>query len=127
MTETLASVLEAFTTHRLSHRKGAYPAALRRRAVDQLTRTERHELAARLGLSAAQVDRWDRVKAMGSAPTADFFDVTPPQVEAKPVAFDGLQVEVALPTGACLRLRGHVDAPTLRCLVAALHEAGAAT
>jgi hypothetical protein len=33
---------------------------------------------------------------------------------------------VALPTGACLRLRGHVDAPTLRCLVAALHEAGAA-
>ena|SRR5687768_14309296 len=117
MTETLASVLEAFTTHRQSHRKGAYPAALRRRAVDQLTRAERHELAGCLGLSAAQVDRWDRVKGMGSAPTAEFFDVAAPRVEAKLVALDGLQIEVALPTGACLRLRGHVDAPTLRCWV----------
>src|SRR6478736_9255741 len=111
MTETLASVLEAFTTHRQSHRKGAYPAALRQRAVDQLTRAERHELAARLGLSAAQVDRWDRVKAMGSAPTADFFDVTPPQVEAKPAALDGLQVEVALPTGCLFASSGPCRCP----------------
>jgi hypothetical protein len=126
MTDTLASVLQAFTTYRQAHRKGAYPAALRRHAVDQLTRAERHELAARLGLSATQVDRWDRVKARASAPPADFFDVTPSKVEATDVGLDGLHVEVTLPTGACLRLHGRVDAQALRSLVAALHEVGAA-
>jgi len=127
MTETLTSVLQAFITYRRAHRKGAYPATLRRRAVDQLTRAERHELAARLGLSATQVDRWDKVKARSPAPAAEFFDVTPPKAEAKAVALEGLHVEVALPTGACLQLRGHVDAQTLRSLVSALYQAGGAT
>ena len=73
----------------------SYVLGVSTRRVDRLVKA--------MGLGA-RLDRWDQVKAIGSAPTADFFDVTPPQVEAKPAALDDQKaLERALSCVAAVR------------------------
>lgn len=124
MAETFTSILEAFTTYRQTARKGPYPAALRRRAIEQLTRSERLELGGRLGLSPTQMARWEslmRPKKSVAAASAFFEVQAPPPPSAVP---EPLQIEVVLRGGAVLRMRGHVDAASLKVVIAAAQEAG---
>ncbi len=110
MPDSLDSIHQAFVTYRQTHRRGAYPLSLRRRAVAALTVDARLELAARLGLTADQVHRWNVLSESHSG-TPQFFEV--PSVVAQPSVQAGLCVEVQMPNGVILRLRGEIDANVL--------------
>lgn len=124
MSDTLDSIHQSFAEHRQHHRKGAYPVALRRRAALGLTRSDLLQLAARLGLTAAQVGRWSALAEGQQAEAQEFFEVA--GVVAAPVVGPGLRIEAQLCNGVVLRMQGQVDTDALRMLVAALQTVAVA-
>jgi hypothetical protein len=124
MTDTLDSIHQAFAAYRRQHRKGAYPRALRRRAMLELKLTERLQLAARLGLTAEQVARWERT-VEGGCQHQEFFEV--PLGVGGPAAGFEQRVEVELPGGAVLRVHGEVNTAMLRMVVAAVRAEAVAS
>jgi hypothetical protein len=134
MTE-FASILHAFTSYRREHPKGAYTAALRRRAVEELLPEERLKLAAHLGLSSKQIARWELLPGVKPR-AAHFIEVKGAQLtgaveEQAPSLARGvggdLKVEIELPGGALVRLSGNVDTAVLRIALAAVQGAGTAS
>jgi hypothetical protein len=120
MNDTLESLHEAFSDYRRKHSKGAYPLALRRRAVSALAPAERMQLGARLGLTAEQIGRWEKAVQGTPRTCQEFFEVS---TDMRPRPSD-LRVEVELPGGAIIRVQGHVDLNVLRNLVAAVQSTG---
>ncbi len=121
MADTLDSLHHEFAAYRQIRRRGAYPLQLRQRALSALTQAQLLQLAARLGLTAAQVERWGKVPE-ASRETAGFFEVSAtPAAPATP----NCCVEVETRSGATLRLRGEIEPKMLCALIEALQRADA--
>jgi len=117
MTDTLESLHQEFAAYRQLHRRGAYPMALRRRAMLGLTQGELLQLGARLGLTAEQVGRWNPPAERQQIEAQEFFEV--PVGRSEP-GDSGLRIEVQLGNGVILRVLDQVDTKALRMLVTAL-------
>lgn len=121
MPDTLDSLQHEFSTYRQAHRRGAYPLELRRRAVGALSPAQLLQLAARLGLTAAQVARWPTVSEVQDDAASGFFEVAPAAPPA--TVAERCAVEVETRSGAKLRLSGEIEPQLLAALVEVLQRA----
>ena len=125
-TETLDSIHQSFVDWRGAHRFGAYPQALKQRALACLCEAELVELGARLGIAVPQIERWGVQSTSVSRAPVDaevgsndaFVELRPSAMLSPPAAPCGVEVELCMPSGGpVLRLRGAVDSSMLRALI----------
>jgi hypothetical protein len=130
-TKKLNKIHARFAAWRQHHRRGPYPTKLHQEAIASLDLSQLQLLGDRLGLPHAQILRWKRPPgrpltspSVHTAP-AEFIEVANPwplPLDDTSRSNESVQVEVVLPSGARLSLRGGVDAGTLAALVTALQS-----
>ena len=128
MTTTLDSIHQTFLDWRRTHRAGRYPKRLQQWALSSLKQQDLIELGSRLGFTPHQIKQWDpnhknkgvetEIKRDMAVAHSAFYEIKP-NFSAPAM----MEVELQMPAGPLLRLRGAIDTALLIAVVKTLHEA----